>query len=504
MMADAVFPYSDAANKKKRMLKEKLKFTRAPLLDWEVLNENKEWVTKHRMWTQEVSGVLDHCALCYREKCEPDCPIAFNIERQRPKPAFTGIDDSTTDVKCPVLDQSKPMSIRKQYLESEVKFVASLCKIKSKNECELDEIKYWKLERGESPKLQDMDAPELIPTDTRKSIKLKTLATGKINVIPAFEEAARNKTPAREKTPGQRLPPVEWSCKKNNLERRGNQLLNNERAKREREENLPCVPSKCKHQERKYDYETYEQLGGPTKKYECPQKITVGSLNNAKRSGKGPQTSTNVRDMGAIKHGKIWRKISPGRSDKHSTSSVSTHSGSVIAARRSPEIKGPPLTRANISESHRIVLAITKVKEMEARKAEHEEEIQRKSFDRKSLKDDCDFCGHCGALPCMNLRLCQLTKDRLSSIARRRKNSFDERTSQFTTPFGLRRVMALDSKQKRVERNRNNGKKLKLHPRVCLGTNNCTACEESVLYSRAATDYRAARVNEIKLKSCEE
>ena len=479
-MADAVFPHSDDANKKKKILKDKLKYTRAPILDYDKIEETREKGQLHRQVSYGVSSILGHCSLCYTKPCEPGCPLQFK-QGSLQQPEF--VDEITTisksGVQCPGLDVSKPTRLGKKILENECKFVESLTKIKSRHVMELDEINCWKTERGESPR--DIEPAKSVQSskESKRHIKFRTLAEGKINVIQAFIDAGQNKTPDKEKSPGLRMPPIEWSCKKNSLERRGNNLVRVERAKQERQDNLPSIPVKCQHQNITYHYDTYDELD--------VARATQTLSNEDERERLKTDTASADVSPG-VRFSKLIGKGSlGGRLTKGSSASYSVHS--------SPNMKVFPLSRADRSDSPRIALAISNPQN----KVGETGEAYRKTM---SIKDDCDFCQACGALPCMKLTLCEIVRSRQTASSVKRKDSLQIRTLHFVKIFGQERVDALNTKEKRVQRNQTLTRKVKLCPKVCRGTEGCSTCKESPFYHREETDHRAAMIEETRLK-CE-
>ena len=102
----------------------------------------------------------------------------------------------------------------------------------------------------------------------------------------------------------------------------------------------------------------------------------------------------------------------------------------------------------------------------------------------------------------MKLTLCEIVRSRQTASSVKRKDSLQIRTLHFVKIFGQERVDALNTKEKRVQRNQTLTRKVKLCPKVCRGTEGCSTCKESPFYHREETDHREEMIEETRLK-CE-
>lgn len=507
-MECASFGFTDASNRKKREVKVKKNFSRAPLLDYDVMVKSDLAVGQHHERTHRLTKMFNRCTMCHSNPCELGCPTSYKVMTSESGESDTDSDEDGKRArpKCPAQDRCKSKAMRRRMHSNELQFVESLRKIKSRNIKEQELIRQWRVDRKVNPTTEELERRRARSAHSRspenKAVTFKTL--GAVTLLPKI---LLQPTHEPKLTRPRNKPPHLSTKKKISLERKAAALNNKERARQEREDNLPHKPEKCSHETKKYKYNMYGELDSSL------PKVGKSKFHNKKRKA-SPKSSICSTTTGSYQQviPKVYRRTGGikgyigkfKRTDATRTASSETksHSGSVIAVRSVPQAKGLPLTRASLSDSHRIVITVTKTLRNNKPGTVLPVTIKRKKDEiTTTIKDDCDFCQNCGALPCLLLDSCVYVRQHISSLPTLRKDSFKQRTAAFVFIFGEERIRSLSTKIGRNKRNKTLGRELRLHPEVCHGLEHCRTCIEDELYSRAMSDHQNKLIKSAEVKA---
>lgn len=462
-MNDPVFDYSDTSNCRKKELKDELGFRKVPLFDYTIFKNN----------------------MIHRKHLNP----SFITK-------FTHVEDTLHD--------------KLQKNESEFRHDIRL--IHKYHHYEESLVERWIKERNGL----DADRPSGAYTHDRglhqprikiSAYHMRSLAATTVGLQRWMYNSKNCKdnvtVPGKsEFVPAHQLPKHIWLRKKNQLERLGSKLLNQERNKKEREQELPKIRQPCAHQVIKTP--SHQAFRARSKPLAMPSLVKVREERcNLKQLLKNRHLDQQPSGVAQVRN--ELKRIQFRSLD--SEISIQTHSDTsdpyeeLVATSQSP----PSSHKLELPRENSICIQITEVIEDNQLNYDMRKEAQFGKIQETTkviLVNARTACDACDALPCLRLRICPVLelKDILPSLLDR---SLVKRTSPFEYLFGKNRVKCIKTRKKRNERHRNLANSLPFHPETiyCEGRGKCRVCHEDELYSRTEALYRQSLLDGCRLKA---
>ena len=479
-MADAFFENSDKGNRRKKTLKDKLNFKRAPLFDFE---EVKSAHKLHRSLTVELAETLDRCTLCTKEPCQTICPIQYrnNATKQC---------STSRPAKC----------LKGQLHKNKLRFNRSIEKIQENHNYQISLIDQWKkdciLAQSETEHASKDDENNDFTGKPRTHF-LKSLGAGAMFLLPWLDSAHKvwskesklDLTSAKAKrqqeyTPPTRLLPHVWLKKKKQLDDLANKLDSQYQRKKERERELPHLGQPCSHQRKTSLWQNRES----TAKSMVLPPVRKRRARTIKKTSKKPtpnflrQTPVQLEsNQRRVKFKSIVSEIIEG---------TVVNDSEVTLTLESPSLSHIP-TGHNIPIQFNLVLNNNQPSfDMDEQSISN----RPKDITKSVFADVYTACESCGAVPCLKLGICPIVR----SAHRSRSKSFEYL-------FGIERVNTIRSRKKRISSHTRLASTLPLRPArlCCRGDGKCKACAEDQLFTREEALYRRSLLRQCTKKALE-
>lgn len=496
-----MFVSSNEANRKKKEIKDAMGLRRAPLLNYETLEEGIQDSKYHRTLTERVTKLTDCCVLCYCLPCPPVCPLQYR-PTSSVSPGYAKSGNSSRF--STVYPDPLALNLWRKTKINQLRFISSIEKIKTRNAYQMKLIKRWQLEgaindSSRSGSYQRGGRSEgKLPFDQsqephhRSAVRFRAMSSAILPLISKKRgremvdgDGSESKiTIERNRHLLPKLSQKIWKSKKQHLERLSNKLVLRDRCRQKWEAELPQKPQPCAHQLKSLQNTSWlNQSMASTV-------ALAQKLSKLKRQVK-PITSKKKKEENQLLEEDISEVIEIKETE------LAPLPLWLSTKRTSPKSPSAPLI------ARKILIQVTEVVE-----------DNKPSFDMNTKTQNADvvektklititanqICEGCWSRPCMNLKRCPITKVGYASLANSKKQGFLQRKTPFGYLFGLHRLKDINNKLKRVKRHECLGRDLRIpvHKVGCRGEGACKACREDQIYSRAVATYQQTLLNEYK------